>query len=135
MARSLLKSSPRVLNCLEVEGFFCVFALVIQEIGPSDECSCAGELFSLRMMKDNRQREQKWHFCASHQKLTRPCECSASYFNSARCKQPSDWDQGGCGRCGEGMPHVGSAVPIPRLSEGPLHSMRLSLRHLSLSLF
>lgn len=40
IAMSLLKSSPGVLNRLEVGGF-CVFALIIQEIGPSNESSCA----------------------------------------------------------------------------------------------
>jgi len=68
-----------------------VFALVFQEIGPSDDCSCAGELYSLRMMKDHQQREQKLHHCCiSHQKLTSPCKYSALYFNSARCRKPSD---------------------------------------------
>lgn len=53
-----MKNSPRVLSCSEVEGFFCVFVLAIQETGLSDECSCAGKLLILRMMKDHQSRSR-----------------------------------------------------------------------------
>lgn len=78
-------------------------------MGTFGECSCAAKPFKrLRMMKSHQQQEQKLH-----QSLTRPCEFSALDFNSARCRQPSEQAEGGCGRYREGTARIRSAVPVP----------------------
>lgn len=99
-----------------------------EEEGPSDGYIFAGAFFTLTVMNDHDNESRN---CTTHQKLSRPGECSALDLNSARCRQPSDEDQGSCGRCGEGVVHVASVIPIPQFHDGPHLSTGLSLWHLS----